>query len=115
MIINVLKFLFIIFFYTTGVYSEQVKDIQISGNKRISEQTILVLGNINKNVEYNSDTINNSLKSLYSTNFFSDIDISFNDGLLLIKIIENPIIEDIEITGIKNNDILSNITDAIGS
>ena len=112
---KVIKFLFIFFFLTTGVYSEKIKDIQISGNKRISEKTILVLGNLNKNIEYDIDIINNSLKNLYDTNFFSDINISFNDGLLDIKIVENPIIEDIEVTGIKNKEFLGKITDAIGS
>jgi len=39
--------------------------------------------------------------------------LSINNGLLKIDLIENPIIENIEITGIKNKKILENITDEI--
>ena len=111
----VLKFLLIISFYFTNVFADQIKDIKISGNKRISEQTILVLGQIKKDTNYNNEDLNNSLKSLYETNFFSDIDISLIDGVLTIKIVENPIIEDIEITGIKNKEFLKNVVEVIGS
>ena len=111
----VLKFLLIIFFYFTNVFADQIKDIKISGNKRISEQTILVLGQIKKDTNYSNEDLNNSLKSLYETNFFSDIDMSLTDGILTIKIVENPIIEDIEVTGIKNQEFLKKVTEVIGS
>ncbi len=111
----VLKFLLIISFYFTNVFADQIKDIKIYGNKRISEQTILVLGQIKKDTNYNNEDLNNSLKSLYETNFFSDIDISLTDGVLTIKIVENPIIEDIEVTGIKNKEFLKKVVEVIGS
>ena len=111
----VLKFFLIFFFHFTNVFADQIKDIKISGNKRISEPTILVLGQIKKDANYTNEDLNNSLKSLYETNFFSDIDISLIDGVLTIKIVENPIIEDIEITGIKNKEFLKNVVEVIGS
>ena len=37
------------------------------------------------------------MKTLYETNFFSDIELSIADNTLNIKIEENPIIENIEI------------------
>ena len=82
-------------------------------NKRISKQTILVLGDISKNQEFNNDKINNSLKKLYNSNFFSDIDMKLTDGKLAIKVVENPIIEDIEFIGIKNKEFLKKISESI--
>ncbi|MDC3016699.1 outer membrane protein assembly factor BamA, partial [Candidatus Pelagibacter sp.] len=40
---------------------------------------------------------------LYESNFFSNIDLNINKDILLINVIENPIIENIEITGIKSD------------
>ena len=41
-----IKSIIIYLFFTTLVFSEIIKNIDISGNKRISKETILVLGNI---------------------------------------------------------------------
>ena len=95
---------FIIFFlFAFNANSETINKIEISGNKRISKETILVLGNIKINEDFTNSKLNNSLKELYKTNFFSDIKISQNNNILKIKIIENPIIEEVIITGIKKN------------
>ena len=91
--------------------AEIVKKIEINGNKRISDESIIVLGDLNVNTKFDNDKLNNVLKSLYETNFFKDIKIDFKNGLLKINISENSIIEDIEITGIKSKDFIENITD----
>ncbi len=108
-----LKFLLVYFFFSNNLIAEKINDISISGNKRISDNTILVLGNISKNDDFNNEKINNSLKELFKTNFFSDVNISILNGQLNIKVIENPIIEDIEITGVKNKSFIEEISAAI--
>ena len=45
--------------------------------------------------------------------FFDDIKINLTDGLLSILVIENPIIEDIELTGMKSQDFLNKISENI--
>tara|TARA_B100000900_G_scaffold37096_1_gene27788 strand:- start:640 stop:2886 length:2247 start_codon:yes stop_codon:yes gene_type:complete len=82
--------------------SDILKQVEIDGNKRISKETIIVLGNINLNSNYETKDINELLKKLYASDFFENIDINFNNGLLEIDVIENYIIEDIQITGLKN-------------
>ena len=109
-IIKVLIFLFI---FSANVFSEEIKIIEISGNKRISNQTVLILGNITLNENYDNSQLNDSLKQLYQSNFFSDIKINFSDGILKINLVENPIIEDIEFTGIKNKSFIEEIANAI--
>ena len=101
--------LLIIFLFFTHVNSEIVNDVDISGNKRISNETILVLGDIKLNNDFDENDLNNTLKKLYDTNFFSNVNLSINNGLLKIDLVENPIIENIEITGIKNKKILEKI------
>jgi outer membrane protein insertion porin family len=111
------KFLFKIiaayFFLTTILFSEMINKIEVSGNKRISDETILVLGSIQNNQNFNDEQLNETLKSLYDSNFFSDININLNNGLLSISVIENPIIEDIAITGVKNKNFLKVLSENI--
>jgi len=89
--------------------SESIKEIIIDGNKRISKETILVLGDIDINRDFTSNDLNNTLKKLYNTNFFRDIKISLSDGILNLSLQENPIIEEIEITGIKKKSLVENL------
>ena len=79
------------------------------GNDRISEDTVKIFSEVSLNDNLDSTEINNILKKLYSTNYFKDVKVSFRDNLLLIKVIENPIIENINYTGIKANKIIEAI------
>ena len=101
-----LKSLIIFLFSVVNSFSEIIDKIEVTGNKRISNETILVLGQIKKGNEFNNDQLNRSLKNLYKSDFFKDIDISFNSGILKIIVVENPIIEDIEIVGVKSTALL---------
>ena len=96
------KVLFFFLFIFNYANSAIIKNIDVEGNQRISKETIIVLADIKINENYDIDDLNNSLKKLYNTNFFSDIDIFEENGILKISVIENPIIEEIEIIGVKN-------------
>ena len=101
MIKLILKSFCLIFFIIGFSYSDTINNIKINGNKRISKETILVLGDFNLGSEFDDTTLNRSLKKLYDTNFFSEIELSLKNNSLIIDVIENPIIEKINITGIK--------------
>ena len=102
--INFISKVFILFFiFTSSTLSEKIEKIEINGNKRISNETILVLGAIKIGEDFTSNNLNESLKKLYETNFFSDIELILENGLLKIQLDENPIIEKINIQGIKKN------------
>ena len=45
--------------------------------------------------------INNLIKKLYDTNFFSHIEISLGNGILKISLKENPIIQTLTFKGVK--------------
>ena len=108
-----IKFLIFSFILLNNSIADIIDKIEVSGNKRISYETILVLGQISKNKDFDGKKLNDTLKNLYDTNFFSDINISLNDGLLKITLVENPIIEDIEILGIKNKSFSEKIYETI--
>jgi len=95
------KFFFVLYFLFIGnnVLADVLKKIDISGNKRISVETIKVYGDIQINKNYQDDDINDIIKKLYNTNFFSNISTSFSNGVLKINVTENPIIYSIDIKG----------------
>ena len=109
----VFKLLILFFLQITNGYSKTISAVEVNGNKRISKETILVLGDVQLGKKYNSNDLNNSLKKLYEKNFFNDFNISFEDGILKISVNENPIIDEIEINGVKKKSFKELIYDEI--
>ena len=59
--------LFLLFFST--LRAEVLKEVVISGNERVSDDTILIYGKIEINQNIDEKNINNILRNLYETNF----------------------------------------------
>ena len=108
-----IKAILIIFLTTSSAIAEILNEVEINGNQRISEGTIIIFGGIKKGVDYDNNKLNSILKNLYDTNFFNDIQLKLSDGKLSINLSENPIIEDIEITGIKKKEYTKQILEEI--
>ena len=101
-------FLFIIFF-TTNVFSEIFSKITISGNKRISDETIKVYGNIKPlGSNLSSSELDQILKDLYETNFFKNVSVKIQNNILIIDLEEYPTINQLVILGEQANKINSN-------
>ena len=110
---NNIKFLTILliinFFTTTSVLSEQIKSIDIEGNERLADETIILFSNLKIGDNIDTNIINKTFKTLFQTDYFKDLKINFNLGKLNIIVEENPIIQEIKITGIKNKSILKEL------
>ncbi len=87
----------------TFLNAEVVEKIIVSGNKRISEETIKVYGNIELNKDYKEKDINNILSNLYSTDFFELVDVNLENKVLKINLKEYPVINQLIITGEKKS------------
>ena len=81
--------------FTNYLSAEVIKKIDISGNNRVSDETVKVYGDISINQNVDNFKINQIIKNLYSTNFFEDINVSVSNGTLYIKLTEYPIINEI--------------------
>ncbi len=97
----------------TPLSAETVNKIIINGNKRISEETIKVYGEINLNEKIDEIKINKILNNLYSTNFFEDVKIKVSNNILEIDLKEYPIINQLIIIGEKTNKIKDQIRKTI--
>ena len=103
--------LLILFFYSLCLpsLSEIVKKIEISGNDRVADETIMMFSKIKIGDNIQNNDVNNLLKRLYDTNFFQDVSVEFNANFLSIIVEESPIIENISYNGIKSETLKEKI------
>ena len=101
---NIKIILLIIFFLYGSVNAEIIKDVKVENNKRVSKESIIAFGNIELGSDYNEGDINNILIELYNTNFFSDIKLKVENGILIVDVKEKKIIQSILIEGIKSKE-----------
>ena len=85
----------------SSVLADKINKINVYGNERISEETVILFGEIDKNKDFDDNDLNIILKRLYKTDFFKDIKLEIKNNILNIYIVENPIVQSIEINGIK--------------
>ena len=105
--------LLVFIFLVSHSYANTFNQINVTGNERISKETILVLSNLKTGINYDDNQLNQSFKNLFQSNFFKDINFEVLDNVLNISIVENPIIEDLKISGIKNKNIVELINNNI--
>ena len=89
--------------------SEIVNKINVTGNDRISDQTIIMFSDINLNDDLNLNDLDQILKKIYQSNFFDNVNVSLNNNILTIKVDEKPIIETIRYDGVKSDEIRAEI------
>ena len=102
--------LFLLFLgLVTPSHGEVVKKIEILGNERISNETILLFSKTKLDDDLSRNDINTILKNLYESNFFKNVSVSFETNILTILVDENPIIENIEYNGVKSKSLKQEI------
>ena len=109
-----LLFFLLYLFLNNNLYADEniINSINIDGVQRIDRETVISYANISKGDTYTEEIGNNVLKSLFETNLFSNIQISFEDNILNIKIQENPTINLVKFYGnskIKDEDLVIEI------
>ena len=107
-----LTFLFVVLINFAS-YSKNYNKIIVNGNDRISDETIILFSEINEFNSLNEDSLNKILKNLYNTNFFKNITVRLIGQEVIIDVIELPIIENINLNGVKAKKIRNKIFDNI--
>ena len=99
-----IKIIFLFFLILTNTLFAEIKKINIFGNERVNSVTIESL--VDKKVSnIDSIYINSLTKKIYDTDFFSDVKVSFNQDILTINVVENPIVNFFYINGVKDSDL----------
>jgi len=99
-----IRSIIIFFIILTNITFAEIKKINIVGNTRVNSATIESLVD-KKIINIDSIYVNNLTKKIYDTDFFSDVKISFNQDILTITVVENPIVNFFYINGIKDSDL----------
>ena len=93
----------IIFLFFSIANGEIVEKIEINGNKRVSEETVKLYGDIETKKDYQDKDLNDIVNKLYSTDFFEDVQVELSNNILKINLKEYPIINQLVIIGEKSN------------
>jgi len=102
--ISIFFLIFISFFNIS--FADVIKKIEVEGNSRISSETIKIFSQVSINDNLNVKDLDVILKRIYSTDFFKDVKIKFDNNILYINVKENPIIQNISFEGIKAQKII---------
>ncbi|HFJ1678682.1 TPA: outer membrane protein assembly factor BamA [Campylobacter coli] len=81
-----------------------IKEIKFSGLNHLSNASALNLTGLKIGETINLDKINTAILNLYKQNYFENIAVEENNGILNIIVTEKPSIAKISITGIASND-----------
>ena len=105
-----------LYLFSSNLYANS--NIIIKGNQRVEKETIISYMTFNAGNEISSGQINNSLKSLYATGLFKDVQI-IRDGVnIIIEVVENPILNRVFFEGnkrLKTEDLKSEVQLSSGS
>ena len=90
-------FLAIFIYYVLSSFANSaiLNKIVIENNIRVNTETIILFSKVKIGDELDQNDLNNILKDLYDTDFFSDIEINFKNSILTLKVTENPIIQNL--------------------
>jgi outer membrane protein insertion porin family len=76
-----------------------IQHITVAGTQRVEPGTVLTYVNLREGDTYDPAAVDQALKSLFGTGLFSDVKINFNNGTLAIRVVENPIINQVVFEG----------------
>ena len=100
---------FSFFILSSLLKAEIIDSINIEGNERISDETIIMFADVSIKDELIDKDINEILKKLYNTNFFDSVSVKIIEKILTIKVKENPLIQNINYEGIKSSKLLEDL------
>ena len=106
-------YFFTIVYLQTNLHADIIKKFEVIGNDRISDETIILFTgyNIEENVEVND--LNIIIKNLYETSFFKNIKKDFDNNILSIEVVENPLIQSVVFEGIKRVSLTEKLKEII--
>ena len=107
-------FIFILLLATT-LKAEQIKNVTINGNKRVSDETVIIYGEINSYKTFSEINSNRILKNLYGTGFFENVQVEYNNETLIVNLKEFPVISQLILIGEKSNKFQEQIKKLINS
>ncbi len=83
--------------------TDLIEIIAVQGNQRVEPATIRTYLTVREGDTFDPARIDRSIKNLFATSLFADVSISRQGSTLLVRVVENPIVNRVQIEG--NNKI----------
>ena len=98
------KIIILVFIFSVNTQAQIISKVEIFGNSRISDNTIIDIIDFKKSKNYLNSDLNNFQKKLFESNFFKNVSINLKNNILEINVTENPLIEYFIIQGVLNKE-----------
>ncbi len=98
-------------FFANNSLSSGLQKIIINGNERVPDETIIMFSELELGESLGNIDKNKILKNIYESNFFENVSVEIIDKNIVITITELPVVQNIEIKGIKakkNRELVKN-------
>ena len=92
--------------------AQTVSSIIVEGNQRVENDTVLSYVLISPGDVVSADEIDASVKALFQTGLFEDVQITRRGGTLIVRVDENPMINQVNFEGnseVKDSDLLKEV------
>jgi outer membrane protein insertion porin family len=83
----------------SAAHAQTVSSIIVEGNQRVENDTVLSYITISPGDVASPDDIDQSVKSLFQTGLFSDVQITRRGSTLVVRVEENPMINQVNFEG----------------
>jgi len=80
----------------------RVDNIRVEGLQRVSEGTVYNYLPVNIGDRITQQRVREAIRALYDTGFFRDVELRFEEGTLIVAVLERPSIESFELKGNKD-------------
>ncbi len=89
-----------------------IGDVQVEGAQRIDPDTIRSYANLRAGEQADAEKLDQALRTLFATGLFQDVNITLNGNVVVVRVVENPIINRIQFEGNRrvNDEALTNET-----
>jgi outer membrane protein insertion porin family len=87
--------------WTSGAAFAQgvIKNIEVSGNRRVEPETVRSYLQFGVGDPYSAAKVDASIKALFATGLFADVSIDPNGSTIVVKVKENPVINQVAFEG----------------
>jgi outer membrane protein insertion porin family len=76
-----------------------IREIRIEGSERIEPETVRSYLTVQPGDQFDSEKLDKSLKALFGTGLFADVDLQRSGDTLVVRVVENPIINRVAYEG----------------
>lgn len=103
----------LLFSMSQALAQTMIREIRIDGAQRIDPTTVLTYLDIKVGDSVDDEGLDRSLKSLFATGLFADVQLRQDESVLYVDIIENPVVSQIAFEGndkLKDEELLAEIS-----